>query len=369
MSENRARYPIAVMCRILGVSSSGYYAWVKRPASARALMDAALTAEIRAAHAASKGTYGAPRLQIDLAEAGIRISRKRVARLMLNAGLVGVSRRKSAVTTVRDGARQAPDLVDRSFTAEQPNRLWVADITYIPTWGGFLYLAVVLDAFSRRIVGWSMATTLHMQVVLDALNMALWQRRPSGVIHHSDHGSQYTSIEFGKRCREAGVRPSMGSVGDAYDNAMAESFFATLECELLDRCRFKTQAEARMAVFNSSRASTIRAGGTHRSAICHPSRSNANMQPPLLEPGAHEHAVVLAPVEGRPGNVAASCTASVPAVPCGHRHDGIWRRQAGTKRCSGPNQKITRKRRTECRQTRYADPKTSPLHETGASPT
>ena len=153
-------------------------------------MDAALTAEIRAAHAASKGTYGAPRLQIDLAEAGIRVSRKRVARLMLNAGLVGVSRRKSTVTTVRDGARQAPDLVDRNFTADQPNRLWVADITYIPTWGGFLYLAVVLDAFSRRIVGWSMATTLHMQVVLDALNMALWQRRPSGVIHHSDQGSQ-----------------------------------------------------------------------------------------------------------------------------------------------------------------------------------
>lgn len=174
MSENRARYPIAVMCRILGVSPSGYYAWVKRPASARALMDAALTAEIRAAHAASKGAYGAPRLQIDLAEAGIRVSRKRVARLMLNAGLVGVSRRKSTVTTVRDGARQAPDLVDRNFTADQPNRLWVADITYIPTWGGFLCLAVVLDAFSRRIVGWSMATTLHMQVVLDALNMALW---------------------------------------------------------------------------------------------------------------------------------------------------------------------------------------------------
>jgi putative transposase len=237
------------MCRILGVSLSGYYAWVKRPACARALMDTALTAEIRAAHAASKGTYGAPRLQIDLAEAGIRVSRKRVARLMRNAGLAGVSRRKGTVTTVRDGARQAPDLVDRNFTADRPNMLWVADITYIPTWAGFLYLAVVLDAFSRRIVGWSMATTLHMQVVLDALNMALWQRRPSSVIHHSDHGSQYTSIEFGKRCREAGVRPSMGSVGDAYDNAMAESFFATLECELLDRRRFKTQAEARIAVF------------------------------------------------------------------------------------------------------------------------
>ena len=146
--------------------------------------------EIRAAHAASKGTYGAPRLQIDLAEAGIRIGRKRVARLMRSAGLAGVSRRRHKITTVRDGARQAPDLVDRDFTAERLNTLWVADITYVPTWAGFLYLAVVLDAFSRRIVGWSMATTLHTQVVLDALDMALGQRRPRGVIHHSDQGSQ-----------------------------------------------------------------------------------------------------------------------------------------------------------------------------------
>jgi len=249
VSENRARYPIAVMCRILGVSPSGYYAWVKRPTSARALMDAALTAEIRAAHAASKGTYGAPRLRVDLVEAGIRVSRKRVARLMRNAGLVGVSRRKSTVTSVRDRARQAPDLVDRDFTADQPNRLWVADITYIPTWAGFLYLAVVLDAFSRRIVGWAMANHLRTELVLDALGMAIGQRQPTDVIHHSDQGSQYTSLAFGGRCREAGVRPSMGSVGDAYDNAMCESFFATLECELLARRRFGSQAEARMAVF------------------------------------------------------------------------------------------------------------------------
>jgi len=324
VSENRARYPIAVMCRILGVSPSGYYAWVKRPASARALMDAALTAEIRAAHAASKGTYGAPRLQIDLAEAGIRVSRKRVARLMLNAGLVGVSRRKSTVTTVRDGARQAPDLVDRNFTADQPNRLWVADITYIPTWGGFLYLAVVLDAFSRRIVGWSMATTLHMQVVLDALNMALWQRRPSGVIHHSDHGSQYTSIEFGKRCREAGVRPSMGSVGDAYDNAMAESFFATLECELLDRCRFKTQAEARMAVFEFIEGFYNPRRRHSSLGYLSPIAFERQYTATALEPGAHEHAVVLAPVKERPGNVAASCTASVPAVRDSHSTRRRW---------------------------------------------
>ena len=247
MSDHQASYPIVTMCRLLGVSSSGYYAWVKRRPSRRAETDAALIAEIRAAHGASHGTYGAPRIHAELAAKGIQVGRKRVARLMSRAGLAGVSRRKFVVTTVKSDSRQAPDLVERNFTAEAPDRLWVADITYIPTWAGFLYLAVVLDAYSRRIVGWSMATTLATQLVLDALNMALMTRRPRGVIHHSDQGSQYTSIEFGHRCRDAGVRPSMGSVGDAYDNAMCESFFATLECELLDRCRFKTQAEARNA--------------------------------------------------------------------------------------------------------------------------
>jgi putative transposase len=237
------------MCRLLGVSSSGYQAWVKRRRSRRAQTDAALIAAIGAAHAASHGTYGAPRVHAELAAKGVRVGRKRVARLMSQAGLAGVSRRRFVTTTVKDGGRQAPDLVERNFTAEKPDLLWVADITYIPTWAGFLYLAVVLDACSRRIVGWSMATTLATQLVLDALDMALATRRPRGVIHHSDQGSQYTSIEFGHRCREAGVRPSMGSVGDAYDNAMCESFFATLECELLARCRFKTQAEARSAVF------------------------------------------------------------------------------------------------------------------------
>ena len=150
-----------------------------------------------------------------------------------------------------DPARQKrpAGLVQRKFTAEAPDRLWVADITYIPTWAGFLYLAVVLDAFSRRIVGWAMATHLRTKLVLDALDMALGQRRPEAVIHHSDQGSQYTSIAFGARCRQAGVRPSMGSVGDGYDNALCESFFATLECELLDRHRFRSQVEARMAVF------------------------------------------------------------------------------------------------------------------------
>ena len=215
MSDHQADYPIATMCRVLGVSASGYHAWVQRRPSQRAETDAVLMATIRAAHAASRGTYGAPRVHAELAAKGIRVGCKRVARLMTQAGLAGVCRRRFVTTTIKDGGRQAPDLVERNFTAEAPDRLWVADITYIPTWAGFLYLAVVLDAFSRRIVGWSMATSLARQLVIDALNMALSTRRPRDVIHHSDQGSQYTSIEFGRRCRDAGVRPSMGSVGDA----------------------------------------------------------------------------------------------------------------------------------------------------------
>jgi len=249
VSENQAIYPIATMCRLLGVSPSGYHAWTKRQPSRRARGDVALVAEIRSAHEASRGTYGSPRIHAELAAKGIRVGRKRVARLMAAAGIAGVSRRKFVTTTVTSGGRQAPDLVERNFTAEALNLLWVADITYIPTRTGFVYLAVVLDACSRRIVGWSMATTLATQLVLDALDMALATRRPKRVIHHSDQGTQYASIAFGHRCRQAGVRPSMGSVGDAYDNAMCESFFATLECELLDRRRFKTQGEARIAVF------------------------------------------------------------------------------------------------------------------------
>jgi putative transposase len=186
----------------------------------------------------------------ELAADGVHLGRKRVARLMRAVGVQGVSRRKAHHTTRRDpAAAPAPDLVSRDFAAAGPDRLWVADITYIPTWAGFLYLAVVLDAWSRRVIGWAMATHLRTELVLDALNMAVAQR-PTTVIHHSDQGCQYTSLTFGLRCREAGVRPSMGSVGDAYDNALCESFFATLECELLDRRRFSSQAEARMAIFD-----------------------------------------------------------------------------------------------------------------------
>ena len=250
MRANQARYPIAKVARLLGVSPSGYYAWRDRELSPRKQYDAVLKTCISNIHHQSRGTYGAPRIHAELAADGLQIGRKRVARLMRELGLAGVSRRKGTRTTRRDPRlRPAPDLVERRFEADAPDRLWVADITYVPTWAGFVFLAVVVDAFSRRVVGWSMANHLRTELVLEALNMALWQRRPGSVVHHSDQGSQYTSYAFGKRCREMGVAPSMGSVGDCYDNAMAESFFATLECELIDRRVFRTQAEARMAIF------------------------------------------------------------------------------------------------------------------------
>jgi len=241
---------VALLCSALGVSESGYYAWRVRAPSMRSRVDSHLTDHIRAFHERSDGTYGAPRIHEDLAELGYSVARKRVARLMREAGLRGVSRSQFCTTTRRDErARPAPDLVDRNFSREGPNQLWVADITYIPTWTGFLFLAVVLDAWSRRIVGWAMSTSIQTELVLEALEMAVRQRKPKDVVHHSDQGSQYTSIEFGERCRRLGVKTSMGSVGDAYDNAMCESFFATLEVELLRRRKLRTQHEARTEVF------------------------------------------------------------------------------------------------------------------------
>ncbi len=251
MSANQAIFAIRVMCRVLEVSASGYYAWRRRMMSVRAREDEQLQQRIRTIHLLSRRTYGAPRIHAELQEQGTRIACKRVARLMKAADLKGVTRRKSTMTTRRDrSARPAPDLVDRNFAADGPNVLWVADITYVPTWAGFLYLAVVLDVWSRKIVGWAMATHLRTSLVTAALNMAIAQRSPAGVIHHSDQGCQYTSIEFGRRCREAGIRPSMGSVGDCFDNAMCESFFATLECELIDRSTFRTHDDARKAIFD-----------------------------------------------------------------------------------------------------------------------
>jgi putative transposase len=248
---NQATHPVGVMCRLLRISRSGYYAWLDRPMSERDRSDLALTGKIEAIHRRSKGVYGSPNIHAELADdCGIRVGRKRVARLMRSAGLRGATLRRYVVTTQADPrAQRAVDLVDRQFYTDGPDRLWVADVTYVPTGSGFLYLAMVLDVYSRRVVGWAMETHLRTELILAALNMAITQRRPSAVIHHSDRGCQYTSYAFGKRCREADVMPSMGSVGDAYDNAMAESFFASLERELLSRRRFKSQAEAKMAVF------------------------------------------------------------------------------------------------------------------------
>ena len=247
----KANYPVTRLCRVLGVSPSGYWAWRRRAPSRRAEANAHLQERIVRIHAASRATYGAPRIHAELRVQGERCSRKRVARLMRLAGVAGCHRRRFR-TTRRDAARpSAPDLLQRAFVATTPNQVWVADMTYVPTQQGFLFLAVVLDACSRRVVGWSMAAHLRAELPLAALEMALQHRRPAaGVIHHSDHGSQYTALAFQERCRRAGVRSSMGSVGDCYDNALAESFFATLECELLARTVLRTHAEARGALFD-----------------------------------------------------------------------------------------------------------------------
>lgn len=235
------------MCRVLGVSTSGYYAWRTRPISDRQRKDQMLKKRIKAIHEDSQGRYGAPNIHRKLRKEGIRVGRKRVARLMRELGIQGVTRRKRRPTTTTPSASPAEDLIQRDFEAEKPDEIWVADITYVETDAGFLYLAVVLDAYSRKIVGWKMADHLRKELVLGALEMAIEQRNPDDVIHHSDRGSQYTSIAFGQRCEETGVRPSMGET--CYDNALCESFFATLECELLDRNRFRTRDEARRALF------------------------------------------------------------------------------------------------------------------------
>jgi putative transposase len=253
IEAEKAHHAVSRLCRVLGVARAGYYAWASRPPSARAVADAALLEQIRDVHARSRGTYGAPRVHAELRLGlGVRVGRKRVARLMRSARIVGVHRRRRLGLTRRDpAAASAPDLVERAFTATAPDRLWVADITQQRTDEGWLYLAVVLDAFSRQIVGWSMAEHLRTELVLDALDMAITQRNPApGLVHHTDHGCQYTSLAFGRRLQQAGLVASMGTVGDALDNAVAESFFATLECELLDRHAWPTRQGLRTAVFD-----------------------------------------------------------------------------------------------------------------------
>ena len=249
MKAHQAEHSISLMARVLGLSKSGYYAWLGREPSRRAQAEAVLGEAVERIHTASRGTYGSPRVTAGLRREGQRVSRKRVARLMSARGLRGVSRRRFVTTTRRGTGRPAPDRVERRFEANAPNQLWVADITYIPTRSDWLYLAIVLDVYSRKVVGWAMDTHMRTELVVAALDMALARRRPQGVIHHSDQGCQYTSVEFGLRCQQAGVLPSMGSVGDCYDNAMAESFFATLECELLQRTLFDDPIMARREIF------------------------------------------------------------------------------------------------------------------------
>jgi transposase InsO family protein len=241
---------VAVACRMLGVSASGYYEWCGRPPSQRAVADETLSAQIREIHACSRGTYGVPRVHAELRLGrGVRCGRKRVARLMRAARLCGIYRRRA-----KRGCPVGPvhdDLVRRRFVAEAPDRLWLTDITEHPTREGKVYLAAVLDVYGRRIVGWSIADHLRAELVVDALEMARWRRRPAPgrTVLHSDRGAQYTSWAFGHRLRDAGLLGSMGRVGSAYDNAMMESFFSTLQRELLDRRQWATRKELASAIF------------------------------------------------------------------------------------------------------------------------
>jgi putative transposase len=254
VARERAQHRLVTLCRVLGVSRAGFLAWLTRPASARALADVRLAATIRAIHQASRGTYGGPRVHAELRAAGVAVGRKRVARLMRGAGLVGVHRRRRARVEPKlsvTGLGLPPDLVRRDFRRRGPDRLWVADITYLPTAAGFLYLATVLDAWSRRVVGWSMAPHLRTELVVAALDAAVRARRPGpGLIFHSDRGTQYTSVSLGDRLAAAGIAASVGSPGSAYDNALAESFFASLETELIDRSTWLTHDQARLDVFD-----------------------------------------------------------------------------------------------------------------------
>lgn len=253
IDAEQADYPTAVLCRTLGVSRAGYYAWKRRGASARAAADAALTREIHRVHARSRQTYGAPRVQAELAAGGVRVGRKRVARLMRAAQIRGCTRsRRTARTTVADpAATPAPNGVARDFARAAPDRLWVGDITYVPTDEGWLYVAVLLDAYSRRVVGWSVADHLRTELALDALAMALGRRQPAGsaLVHHTDRGCQYTATQYRAMLADHRITCSMSRTGDCYDNAMAESFFATFKSELIDRRRWPTRQAARRAIF------------------------------------------------------------------------------------------------------------------------
>lgn len=252
ISAEKARTPVSVACELLGVSRSGYYAWASRAPSDRALSDAWLIEKIKDIHNDNRQVYGSRRVTAELRLGhGITVSRKRIQRLMRSAEISGLVARKRGRTTIRvPGVRVADDLVRREFRPAAPDVLWVADITYLRTWEGWLYLAAVQDAYSRRIVGWSMADHMRAELVVDALQMGLHRRRPGpGLVHHSDQGSQFVSLAFGQKARDAGIAVSMGSRGDCYDNAVAESFFATLKKELVHRRSWPTRRELTSEVF------------------------------------------------------------------------------------------------------------------------
>jgi putative transposase len=252
ISAEKARTPVSVACELLGVSRSGYYAWATRAPSDRALSDAWLIEKIKDIHNDNRQVYGSRRVTAELRLSdGLVVSRKRVQRLMRAAGISGLVERKRGRTTIRvPGVRVADDLVQRDFRPAGPDVLWVADITYLRTWEGWLYLAAVQDAYSRRIVGWSMADHMRAELVVDALQMGLHRRRPGpGLVHHTDQGSQYVSLAFGQKARDAGIAVSMGSRGECFDNAVAESFFATLKKELVHRRSWPTRRELTSEVF------------------------------------------------------------------------------------------------------------------------
>jgi putative transposase len=251
IDAEKATYPVSMLCRVLNVSRSGYHAWKDRPPSNRARENAALTERIREIHHRSRETYGYPRVHAELRAVGIHCNRKRVARLMRKNGLRGCMRGPRRKHTTRQDplAIPAPDLVGRNFCATAPNRLWTADITYLPTDEGFLYVAFILDVYSRKVVGWSMASHLPSELVAAALEMAIRRRNPSaGLIHHSDRGAQYTALSFGKRLEQAGIVPSMSRVGSALDNAISESFISTLKSEI-GASRYPERQTARASIF------------------------------------------------------------------------------------------------------------------------
>jgi putative transposase len=250
IEAEKTSFPVHLMCRMLGVSRSGYYGWRDRPPSRRCREDTALTEKVREIHRRSRHTYGSPRVHAELRALGTRCSRKRVERLMRKSGLRGCMRGRRRGTTHRGKRALAEDLLKRNFAATEVDRVWVADITYVATAEGFLYLAFILDVHSRRIVGWAMESHLRTELVVDALQMAVWRRKPApGLVHHSDQGVQYTALSFSERLREVGITPSMGRTGSALDNAMAESFVSTLKAELVSNLEFPTRQAAKTAIF------------------------------------------------------------------------------------------------------------------------